>query len=94
MNQSELNMKKVKDTQKELETLFADVFYVIESESFRISSPLLEDYTPVEGETLKTVYQVMTPEGNIFEIDSNIVEEGTAAIIIDPISKKEYQVIF
>lgn len=36
----------------------------------------------------------MTPEGNIFEIDSNTVEEGTAAIIIDPISKKEYQVIF
>lgn len=30
----------------------------------------------------------MTPEGNIFEIDSNTVEEGTAAIIIDPISKK------
>lgn len=87
-------MKKVKDTQKELETLFADVFYVIESESFRIRSSLLEDYTPVEGETLKTVYQVMTPEGNIFEIDSNTVEEGTAAIIIDPISKKEYQVIF
>lgn len=87
---------------KEIETLFADIFYIVEMNKeqsdkrvrlIRIQNPALENYVSADkSEVVKEVWQVMTPEGTIFEFDS--VNEGESILIVDPVSEKEYAVQF
>lgn len=94
MNNKNLNTSIIEKGPADV--LYADIFYVLtfdsDSSIRRVSSPLLENYECKEGESLQEVFQVMTPEGNIFEFYNPNMEEDKT--IIDPISKRAYTVVF
>ncbi len=91
-----MNKTNKKEETPQIKEIYADIFYVVSNTKthIRIISPLLESYMSDDNNVIiEEVYQVMTPEGNIFEFPKSFEESANEVIIEDPISNIEYKVI-
>ena len=91
-----MNKTNKKEETPQIKEIYADIFYVVTNTktAVKIISPLLDSYATNDPNVkVEEVFQVMTPEGNIFEFPKSFEESTNEIIIEDPISNIEYKVI-